>query len=89
MQNINVITIEKNVPIPELTWKGSTVKYDFIQAMEITDSFSINGSTPNFTTTSVRAYVYKLNNDTNKTYTIRTLEGRSSKPVAIRVWRVK
>ena len=87
MNNPNVITIEKNVPIPELTWGSSAIKYRFMESMEVTDSFSINGNTPDFTPISVRAYVYGLNSNTDRTYTIRTIRGVSDSPVEIRIWR--
>ena len=90
MNNTNIITIEKNIPIPALTWRhGSTIKYDFMNTMEVNDSFYINGNTPDFTPVSVRSYVYGLNSSTERTYTVRTVEGLSDAPVAIRVWRVK
>ena len=87
MKNTNVITIEKNIPIPELRWTCNTDKYAFMKSLEITDSFYINGNTPDYNPVSVRAYVYKLNSNTNRKYTIRTLSGPSTNPVSIRVWR--
>ena len=90
MENINVITIEKNIPIPALTWrKGNAEKYLFIDRMEIRDSFKVNGNTPNFSPSTVRSYVYGLNSKGVKQFTIRTLEGNSSKPMSIRVWRIQ
>ena len=89
MKNTNVITIEKNVPIPELKWTRSTDKYAFMENLQVTDSFYINGNTPDFSPVSVRSYVYGLNSSTERKYTIRTIEGSSEKPVAIRVWRTK
>ena len=89
MNNTNIITIEKNIPIPETSWGGSAIKYSFIESMEVTDSFSINGNTPDFTPISVKAHVYKLNSDTDKKYTIRTIQGTSAEPVEIRIWRTE
>ena len=89
MKNTNVITIEKNVPIPEPTWTCNTDKYSFMKNLEVTDSFYINGNTPDFSPVSVRSYVYGLNSKGECKYTIRTVEGPSSNPVAIRVWRIK
>ena len=96
MENINVITIEKNIPIPELTWsKACLDKYNFVEMMEIGDSFKVNGNTPNFTPSAIRAYIYGLNSKKipteipPKKFTIRTLEGHSKHPTAIRVWRVR
>ena len=85
---INVITIEKNVPIPELTWKGNSKRYNFVSPMEILDSFAINGNTPSFSCSGVRAYIYGLNKSTDRRYTIRTTKGSAHKPIAIRVWRI-
>tara|TARA_Y100000589_G_scaffold159909_1_gene152092 strand:- start:1028 stop:1294 length:267 start_codon:yes stop_codon:yes gene_type:complete len=85
----NVITIEKGIPIPEYTWHGNSTKYKFIKNMDIGDSFYINGTTPDFSPVSVKAHVYKLNADTERKYTIRTIEGKSKNPISIRVWRTK
>ena len=91
MSNTNVITIEKNVPIPALTWNCARdiTKYNFMNNLEINDSFYINGNTPDFNPVSVRSYVYGLNSKTEQKYTIRTLEGPSNSPIAIRVWRTE
>ena len=87
MPNTNVITIERNIPIPALTWTSRTIKYNFMNNLEISDSFHINGNTPDFSPIGVRAHVYGLNASTDRKYTIRTLEGPSKAPIAIRVWR--
>ena len=90
MKTVNIITIEKNIPIPALTWsKGSLEKYKFIETMDKGDSFKVNGNTPDFSPSTVRSHVYGLNSKAEKQFTIRTLEGSSSRPVAIRVWRIK
>ena len=90
MSELNVITIEKNIPIPAIiNGRGCSEKYNFIKSMEIDDSFKINGVTPDFSPVGVRAHVYGLNSTTDRRYTIRTVEGLSSNPGAIRVWRVK
>lgn len=90
MSKLNIITIEKNIPIPAIIHpRGCAEKYNFIQDMDINDSFKINGVTPDFSPVGVRAHVYGLNSTTDRSYTIRTIEGVSSKPKAIRVWRVK
>jgi|TARA_R110000824_G_scaffold2197_8_gene10334 hypothetical protein len=90
MAKMNVITIEKNIPIPAvINGRGCEEKYNFIKDMEIDDSFKINGVTPDFSPVGVRAHVYGLNSSTERTYTIRTIEGHSSNPIAIRVWRTK
>ena len=87
----NVITIEKNIPIPIRTYQKARSKYHFIYNMEIGDSFKINGNTPNFDPKQVRQYVYNLNNKKSlgMKFTVCTIKGRALKPKAIRVWRVK
>ena len=87
MSNTNVITIESGIPIPEVAWARTTAKYNFMDNLNVTDSFHINGNTPDFTPNSVRSYVYGLNSKTDRKYTIRTIEGSSADPIAIRVWR--
>ena len=89
MATPNVITIERNIPIPESRWLGNSHKYDFVNSLEVSDSFHINGNTPDYKTVSVRAYVYKLNANTDRRYTIRTLQGPSKNPVEIRIWRTE
>ena len=89
MNEPNIITIEKNVPIPDLTWGCSKIKYSFVERMEVGDSFYINGVTPDFTPLSVKAHMYKLNSETDRTYTVRTVEGTSQDAKAVRVWRTK
>jgi len=87
---MNIITIEKNIPIPAILHpRGCSEKYNFIQDMEVNDSFKINGVTPDFSPIGVRAHVYGLNTSTNRSYTIRTIKGVSANPEAIRVWRTK
>ncbi len=88
---MNVITIEKDVPIPDPIHQHNQGKYKFMRNLEVGDSFVINGNTPDYDAARVRSYVYS-----NKTaarygmrFSIRTLEGPCKKPTAIRVWRVK
>ena len=88
MQNTNIITIESNIPIPALMGRNGVDKYGFVRTLEITNSFHINGNTPDFKPVSVRAHIYKLNITTDRKYTIRTLEGPSVNPISIRVWRI-
>ena len=55
MENINVITIEKNIPIPEPRIAGGRkFLYGFLRSVEVGDSFVINGNTPGFTQKVVR-----------------------------------
>ena len=90
MDKMNIITIEKNIPIHDIiSSRGCAEKYNFINSMEINDSFKINGVTPDFSPRGVRAHIYGLNSSTERNYTIRTIEGHSSNPTAIRVWRTK
>ena len=87
----NVITIEKNIPIPPVIRPFDYGKYEFMRGMEIGDSFKINGNTPDYNAAQVRQYVYsgKTAKRYNMRFSIRTLDGPCKKPTAIRVWRVK
>ena len=90
MNNTNVITIEKNVPIPELRVGCNRMKYMFLTNMEVGDSFSINGNTPDYSPRAVRSHVYgKHTTKSNARYTVRTTRGDFNNPTEIRVWRVK
>ena len=90
MSNTNVITIEQNIPIPEIVnGRGAnSAKWNFINNLEITNSFYINGETPDYKPATVRSHVYKLNGTTDRKYTVRTLSGHNSNPLSIRVWRI-
>ena len=88
---MNVITIEKDVPIPTIIRPFDYGKYEFMRGMEVGDSFKINGNTPDYKAHRVRQYVYsgKTAKRYGMRFSIRTLEGPCKKPTAIRVWRVK
>ena len=89
MEKTNIITIEKNIPIPEIRITGS-YRYLFLNNMEVGDSFVINGNTPDFTPKGVRQHLYSEHcKKHGKRYTVRTLSGHYNKPTAIRAWRVK
>ena len=89
----NIITIERNVPVPTYnTGRGrGRIKYAFVDNMEVGDSFCINGSTPDYVPINIKAHMYKLNASIrdSKQYTIRTLEGSSKNPISIRIWRTQ
>ena len=88
------IVIEKNITIPEIdkhslkgVSKGS--KYDFLSRLEIGDSVSINGNTPNYKPgafLSSRSYFKKRY---KRDFEVRVLEGSYSKPTKVRIWRTK
>ncbi len=85
----NIITIEKNIPIPELRTGCDRLKYIFLNNMEVGDSFCINGNTPDYSPKAVRSHIYGKHSVKNKTkYTVRTLSGDSNDPTAIRIWRI-
>tara|TARA_R100000458_G_scaffold53611_1_gene56046 strand:- start:343 stop:636 length:294 start_codon:yes stop_codon:yes gene_type:complete len=93
----NIITIEKNVPIPPqmVGVRTGDSKYKFIEdKMEPGDSCVINGNTPDITPKSLRSWVYSRRRKARtsalkrRRYAIRTLTGTSSNPTSIRVWRV-
>ena len=86
---INVITIEKDVPIPETRVGYNRLKYTFLKTMKVGDSFCINGNTPNYNPKAVRSHVYGRHSTKTQTrYTVRTLRGGTDSPLAIRVWRI-
>tara|TARA_R110000824_G_scaffold150334_1_gene320916 strand:+ start:177 stop:725 length:549 start_codon:yes stop_codon:yes gene_type:complete len=89
VMSTNVITIEKNVPIPNpiTNGRGGSYKYNFLSDLEIGDSFVINGNMPDYTPKAVRCVVYEKCKELGMSVTIRTLEGRSDSPQKIRVWR--
>ena len=90
MEGINVITIEKNVPIPEpRVAGGGKYRYRFLKSVDISDSFVINGNTPGFTPKGVRQYLYSQHSKSGRRYTIRTLSGPNENPTAIRAWRIQ
>ena len=91
MENINIITIEKNIPIPEPRIAGGRkFLYGFLRSVEVGDSFVINGNTPGFTPKGVRQYLYCQHcKKHGRRYTIRTLSGPNEKPTAIRAWRIQ
>ena len=86
----NVITIEKNIPIPVVR-DYSRTKYNFMKNMEIGDSFVIDENTPDFSAENTRKHIY-LRNARRKSgikFAVRTLSGRSTNPKSIRVWRIR
>lgn len=87
---MNVITIEQNIPIPEVVGGrgANSAKWNFINRLAVTNSFYINGNTPDYKAATVRSHVYKLNATTDRKYTVRTIRGNTSNPLAIRVWRI-
>ena len=98
MSRTNVITIQKNIPIPAMyrgNPHGGPGKYDFSEQLEIGDSFVINGNTPDITPKAIKCWVYnqtvkgKTSALRNRRYTTRTLKGTSTEPKSIRIWRVK
>ena len=90
MKNTNIITIEKNIPIPELRIGGNRMKYIFLNNMEIGDSFCINGNSPDYSPKAVRSHVYgKHSTKVKARYTVRTIKGDSENPKEIRVWRIQ
>ena len=85
----NIIRIEKGVPIPQFTngSRNRLSKYDFLQSLEIGDSFVINGNMPDYCPKSAQSVIYEKAKKLGMTVTMRTLEGRSNNPTKIRIWR--
>ena len=54
MRHTNVITIEKDIPIPPIASKGEHGKYRFVNQMQVGDSFVINGNTPDITPKAIK-----------------------------------
>ena len=96
MNRPNVITIQKNIPIPASSHGiRSKGKYEFVETLEVGDSFIINGNTPDITPKAIKCWVYnqtvkgKTSALRNRRYTTRTLKGTSAEPKSIRIWRVQ
>ena len=93
MRHTNVITIEKDIPIPPIASKGEHGKYRFVNQMQVGDSFVINGNTPDITPKAIKCWIYnqrtkgKTISLRRRRYTMRTLIGSSTNPVSIRIWR--
>ena len=93
MSNTNVITIEKDIPIPRVSSRGLSGRYNFVYQMEVGDSFVINGNTPDITPKAIKCWVYNRRTKAgtallrSRKYTMRTLSGTSINPNAIRIWR--
>ena len=87
----NVITIEKNIPIPLTSPQKRKLNLDFVRRMDIGDSFKINGNTPSLKPKAVRQYMYNLNSRKNipMKFTVHTTRGHSINPSEIRVWRTE
>tara|TARA_Y100001938_G_scaffold141482_1_gene211314 strand:- start:1431 stop:1706 length:276 start_codon:yes stop_codon:yes gene_type:complete len=91
MNNTNIITIEKGVEMPPARGYTNHDKYNFVDKMDIGDSFVINDNTPDFSPENTRKHMY-LRNARKKSgvkYAVRTISGHSKTPEAIRVWRIR
>tara|TARA_R110002020_G_scaffold195210_2_gene396211 strand:+ start:2526 stop:2801 length:276 start_codon:yes stop_codon:yes gene_type:complete len=91
MNNTNVITIEKNIAMPPIRGYTNHERYNFVDKMDIGDSFVIDKSTPDFSAENTRKHIY-LRNASKKSgvkFAVRTLSGRSTNPQSIRVWRIR
>ena len=91
MEITNIITIEKNVEMPTTRGYISHKKYNFVEKMEVGDSFVINGNTPDFSPENTRKHMYIRNarKTSNVKYAVRTISGHSTNPTSIRVWRTR
>ena len=88
------IVIEKNVRIPEVekhplkgVSKGS--KYDFLKRLEVGDSVSINGNTPNYIPGAFLSGRAGFSKKYKMDFTVRVEEGTYKKPTRVRIWRTK
>ena len=89
VMSTNVITIEKNIPIPRplTNGRGGSYKYNFLSDLEIGDSFVINGNMPDYKPTC-SSTLYAQAKERGLKVSIRTEEGPAKLPTRIRVWRV-
>ena len=91
METTNVITIERGIEMPSRRSYTCHKKYNFVEKMQIGDSFVINGTTPDFSPETTRKHMYIRNarRTSDVKYAVRTIKGSSQNPEAIRVWRIK
>lgn len=95
MRETNVITIQKNIPIPSVRGRGVAGKYEFVALLEDGDSFAVNGNTPDITPKAIKCWVYNQRTKgqtadlRSRRYTMRTLSGTSLNPTSIRIWRIR
>ena len=95
MSRTNVITIEKNIPIPAPSGRGIAGRYNFVLDIEVGDSFVVNGNTPDISPKAIKCWVYNqprkgLNSEARtRKYATRTLSGTSLNPTSLRIWRVR
>ena len=91
MNNTNIITIEKNVPIPARRHGVESKKYMFLKTMDIGDSFVVSKDTQDFDPAAFRQYLYSQHakKHNRRRYTVVTLGGHYDSPSSIRVWRVQ
>ena len=90
----NVIKIRDNVPLPAPRMTLQLSKYGFISALEVGQSFEINGDTPDYNAKSLAPAAYAVANHvrrhtTNTKFTVscRTLKGTCKEPVIVGCWR--
>jgi len=90
----NVIKIRDNVPLPVPVKSMQLSKYGFISALEVGQSFEINGDTPDYHARSLAPAAYAIakyvrETTRHKKFTIacRTLKGTSKKPIIVGCWR--
>ena len=91
----SVIKVENNITIPTMkNGTGRPSKYNFIETLEVGQSFAINGDTPHFKAKTVGSSCYtvaqRIRKTTNPEFkvTVRTIEGTAKKPTLVRCWRV-
>ena len=92
----SIIKIEKHIPMPMTRGERSS-KYEFLQSLEIGDSFVIDSNTDGFTpkesVSSCYAYAHQLRERGGEFVDFRvrtrTLNGSSDRPMAVRIWRVQ
>ena len=100
---MNVIKIDKNIPLPKVTHANRHSHFHFLKSLEVGDSFIVNGNTPNLNPKSAMTACYSLAKKyrdlsvrggsdyqlRNFRISIRTQDGTSLKPKSVRIWRVR
>ena len=57
---MNVIKIDKNIPLPKVTHANRRSHFHFLKSLEVGDSFIVNGNTPNLNPKSAMTACYSL-----------------------------
>ena len=92
---MNILKIEKNVPMPEERNYGG-LKYQFLERLDVGDSFVVDSNTSDFSPkeTQQGCYTYssklraKGGRFRNFRISARLESGTTKRPRSVRIWRV-